>query len=321
MPDATWVTNIIKSPETVPHAVTNAEPAPPIVPPPGAAATPAEPPKVDEPKPAADEKEAKEARLAAAKLREARKAEQGALNKLREAKNIQARLKQQYAEIEALKQAQAEAKINPDAYLRKLYGDDWYDQLTQYRLQGGTPPVAMAMQAVEQKLEAKLQELGKQVTDTRAQFDARQDADDERTEQAFNIQAADYVKTNADKYEFTNLYGQQDQVPALIKLEWQKAVAKYEEALAAGETPEEPKLMSIVDAADRVEKYYEDLVAKSAATKKWQAKQAAVATPAGPGPRTLTNDMTASTPNTVSGMLSEEQRIQNALNVAAKFKK
>lgn len=330
MADVAWVDPLLKSPETVPHTVgTPAAPVDPqatSTPANGqsapAAPAPADPAKAAAPPPPVAEKkpDAAEEAKAAAKLREARRAEQGALNKLKEAKNIQARLRQQFAEAQELKRRLAEAKANPEAHLRQLYGENWYEELTQYRLQGGTPPVAMAMQAVEQKIDGKLQEISRQVNETRSEIKAREDAEAERIERDFGNRAVEFVKSNAEKYEFTNLYGQADQVPALIRLEWQKAVAKYDEAVANGETPEEPQLMSYAEAADLVEKHFEDLVAKSAAAKKWQARQAAQA--AAPAtPRTLSNDLTASTPSLPTVRLTEQQRIENALAVAARLKR
>ena len=114
-------------------------------------------------------------------------------------------------------------------------------------------------------------------------------------EKAFEIG----VVRRGEKYELLNLYGQQGLVSEVI--------AQHYTATQ--------RVMDTAEAADRAEKYLEELVQKASKTKKFGAtvpqqevKPAQVAQP-----RTLSNDLAASSPSIINSAPSEADRIKRAL--------
>src|SRR5574340_243250 len=117
-------------PEAVPAVPVETPAAPAPADPAGAAPTPPAPPAT--PESARDGMAERFARLA------------------REQKAIAAE-KQKLSEER--RKAEAAALNDPGSYLRRVYGDDWYDRLTQYKLEGEKrAPADMAVQALREDL-------------------------------------------------------------------------------------------------------------------------------------------------------------------------
>ncbi len=58
-----------------------------------------------------------------------------------------------------LEKLHAQAKLNPEAFLKGVYGDDWYDRVVQTKVNGGAPTAGVLADEIakmEEKFEAKL---------------------------------------------------------------------------------------------------------------------------------------------------------------------
>jgi hypothetical protein len=187
-----------------------------------------------------------------------------------------------------------EAKTNPKAFLESLYGSDYYDHITKLQLaDDGVPPAEMQVQAVRDELLKTTEELKQQQNELRERMEAEKKAaiaaekqrlTSETTEtlERFNSEVIDFVKANPAKYELINLYGRHDLVPMVIK-------ATYEQSKANGT----PRLLSEQEAADVVEGYLGEEIAKAERLKqqKAQAVQQPIQTPPSQPVPTLTNAM------------------------------
>lgn len=281
-------------------------------PPPGAGT--GDPAKPAEPAQAAKSEKDK---ADAARFAALAKRERAAFAAQQEAKAVRERVKADLAELEKFKTVQALAKTDPLAFLASQ--GITYEQVVQQMLSGGAEAPAAQAKALEAKVDARIQQV-------EAKIQAR--ADEEKARQAQEAQellsqhehdAVEFVKTNAEKYEFINLYEQHAEVPKLIRLAYEKSV----------QDGEEPKILSFEEAADLIEKHLEEQATKAQSAKKIQAKIAAQTKPASEAggekrvvssAGTLTNDLTASTTGPSVRYLSEEERIENARRVAESFR-
>ncbi len=204
----------------------------------------------------------------------------------------------QRAEVAEWKAAEANAKRDPVGYLKRLYGDDWYDKMTELRLSGGkvTPELlGEAMDAKIAALEKKHEDAGrKQLEEQKAQVQHEA----EQSFHAWKDEVHGFVKEQADTYELINHFEVHDRVTAKIQSEWVKT----------------QKLLTPKEAADAVEK---DLEERGSKSKKFGRA------PAAPAPadkrndplqrRTLSNDMTGSTAAAKPAPTSDAERRQRAL--------
>lgn len=193
------------------------------------------------------------------------------------------------------------AKQNPDALLKSVYGEKWYDVLTEYRLNGGNVP-ELVTAAVDEKLEA----FQKQQAEERAKLETERKAQVEREaaqlRAEFAADVAGFIKSKAEDYELISLYQSEGLVAQYIEAEYEKT----------------GRMIPTKEAADLVEQHLLSQAAKALNTKKLKAK----ATPQPEGAdkrnesqqrRTLSNDMTASTAATTPPARTDEERRKRAL--------
>jgi hypothetical protein len=221
------------------------------------------------------------------------------------------------------------AKTDPKAFLRSLYGDNYYDHITKLQLadDGAPPPAELQVQAVRDELAKTTEQLRRQQAEINEKIEAQRKAAVEAEKarlmtemneeiQHFESEAIDFVKKNASKYELTNLYEQAALVPQVVQ-------AAYEQSKANGTA----RLPSIEEAADLVESYLADEIAKAEQLKQRKVKPAQTAeqptgqsTPAAPSP-TLTNAMSGVPAAPSNNPLDEDQRVARALAVWDSFDK
>ena len=226
-------------------------------------------------------------------------------------------LKQKEAEVSAratkaeeLERLKDSALKDPGVFLRGVYGDAWYDKLTEYKLTGEkAPPADLAVEAVRQETTAEIARLRKEQEEWRAQQEsarkaqieaekARLEAERSQVKDDFRAECVDFVKANAAKYELINLTESQDQVYAVIE----------------GMYNQTGRLLSESEAADLVEAELEKAAERVFTGKKWQARQkpAAEAAVGGEPPKTLTNTI-GSGANTPSTSGAKKDRYQLAI--------
>lgn len=227
------------------------------------------------------------------------KREKGITAERRKLSEERATIAKDRAEVEEYRKAKADAKRNPEAFQRLVYGEGWYDSLTKYKLEG-TPPAELLAAAVDDKLEAFKAEQAKAAADSaKAASDAKA-AEDAKAREEFASEVVDYVKANAEKYELIELYGSHDLVPQLIEAEHQKT----------------GKLLSAVDAADKVEEFLASQASKALNSRKLKAQQQQPDKRNEPQQRrTLSNDMTVSAQAARPPPKSDDERFARAIAV------
>lgn len=299
MPDAIPIT-LTKPPET-------AAPADPIVAAvvEGAPATPPAPAEAAPAKPVEDpirvtERLAQLARREQAFVQEQRRKSEAIKAQEASIKAQEEAFKAKLARYEEFERLQADALKNPAALLRKVYGDNWYDRLTQYKLEGEQPTPDLAVQAVRDETRAEIERLRQEQREALEKAEAQRKADAEAAAKAlaeqeqavidqFHRDTIDFVKAHADDYELTNLNDAQGLVVQVIEETFKRT----------------KKIMSAKEAAEAVEKHLEEVAAKNFESKKWKARAAKPTTePAKPveDKPTLTNAM-GSTPSMPAGSM------------------
>lgn len=169
-----------------------------------------------------------------------------------------------------------------------------FELISEAAKTGKTPPSAETY-ALQQRLEEMDRKLSAKVdADEKAQRQAAADQA-KQTEAQFRQEIADFVKENAETYELTSLYQQEDTVFAVIDEHWRKT----KEETGEGE------ILTKKAAAELVEKRLEELADKALKSKKIGAKLKAEP------PKTLTNDLATKTTAEGRGM-SERERMARA---------
>jgi hypothetical protein len=228
--------------------------------------------------------------------------------------------KKEKSEYDAWKAAKAAALKNPEELAKATWGDDWYEKLTEYRLNGNK----LTPELVDQRVEARINELeSKQQKEREEQLAAeRQRVATQEKEilDTFRKNTVEWVKTKTDDYELINLFGMHDAVHRLVE----KTFADTTERDTDGNVTKPGRLLTAKEAADLVEQNLLEQAKKSQAAKKLQARNAAPGTPVTPvfekrtdpaQPRTVTNDLGARTtpPPPESGLQTDAERIAAAI--------
>lgn len=193
------------------------------------------------------------------------------------------------------------ANADPELAAKALWGDNWYEKLTDYKIAGKATP--------DLQVSSVRDELGrfkKQIEDERAAAAAEKSKSDEASrDQAiaeFRSSVTAYVKANAEEFELTNI---EDGGPELVSAVIEKHFA------------DTGQVLTNKDASIKVETFLEEKAKKLQAAKKFQAKAAqppgALKQVGSAQPRTLTNDMTASTQAPSSSARTEKERMERAL--------
>lgn len=156
------------------------------------------------------------------------------------------------------------AKKDPDSLLKGVYGDNWYETLTDLRL-NGKPTADLQVAELRDELEKTKAQIAKDRED--AEKAARESAREaeQQAETEFIDKAHSWIKGAGEKYELINLLGSHAEVTSLIKTHWNDQI-KAEVA--------EPKLLSVEEASQMVEDWLEQQVSKAASSKKLTNKKA-----------------------------------------------
>jgi hypothetical protein len=260
--------------------------------------------KTPDPKPSAEEK-----RIAGSAFAVIAKKERAMVEGQRALKAERAKFAEEQAKhVETLKEAErirelkANAKSNPVAYLSEVFGPNWYEVATNIKLNGGKVTPELIHAAVKDEISGLKKELAADSAKSAADEKARAQAEYNDMLERFRDDAMAHTKKHADKFELINLYDEHGLVPALIEENYRKT----------------KRLMTTDEAAELVEKHLEEQVQKAQASKKFQSKAPSPAQGDSKRidsaqPRTLTNDMTASTPSVSSPAKTEAERMARAL--------
>jgi hypothetical protein len=225
----------------------------------------------------------------------------------------------QIADLAPLLKARELAATDPWA-AAKMFGLD-YDKLTEAALaQKDLPPEEIAKRAARAEIDAERKRLADEAEKARAEREKAAAAEKERLTaegraalERFRAGVIDFVKANSGTYELTATQGAATLVHELIEAHYEKT----------------GKVLSNEEAAQLVEAHLEEEALRLAATPKVSAKiKPPTPPPEAPKPeteapprRTLTNDLTATTPRAPSGRLSEQDRMRLAAEAFERARK
>lgn len=212
----------------------------------------------------------------------------------------------QKLDYEAWQAARADRRRNPEKYLSQDYGENWYEELSKYKL-NGVPTAGLIQSEVDDRVGALQKQLDEQKAAFENRFKEEKQAENLRKEQEYLDSATAHVEGNAEKYPLIHSYGVTKNVAKMIADAWYRP--------AEGQ---ESKVLTAEQAAMALE---EQLTAShERATKAKQAKEeAAKPPPVAPGKpnafprRTLSNDMTASSAAPSTPPLNDAERMKRAI--------
>ena len=236
-------------------------------------------------------------------------------------------LKKWKADQERLDQ---QAKLNKSAFLKSKFGDDWYDQVVQERLNGGAPTadtVALEVARVEEKLEKKFEE--REAARQKEQEATRQQQVQNEL-RSFTAQAVEYAKSVSKEYPILEALGAEEQVGAAlvqrIRAEHDRTIQRDEDGAVV--TP--GRLLTLKEAAEAIEADLVAIAEKAFGVEKYKTKLTDKVKPATVVPsgapqlrrteaerRTLSNDLTATTAGRTPATTDEERRARAVAAYAA----
>lgn len=235
---------------------------------------------------------------------------ESALQKQRaEIKSAREAMEAQRAEIEQIKQQIESSKSKKDSYrtnplsLLEEHGMT-YKELTDYILNNNTVSTESQIRAIQERLDE--QEKRREQEKLEAQKRSEEEAKSREAQviQEFRDEIGSFLKAKSDTYELTALYEGSDLVYDTVEEYFDKT----------------GKVLSIPEACELVEKYFESQVEKAAKTKKLSSKLQAPGVPKAEEKftqsaptRTLSNQKyTSATPSMVSPKI-ENDRMARAM--------
>ena len=237
---------------------------------------------------------------------QARQREEALQAKLKEIEDREARIK----EFDSVKQGNSKKALD-------LLGMN-YDELTKSVLADGSIPPEVQIKRLEEKLQSfQSQQEEKSKLEQERQKMAVQ-AQEQKAISDFKAEIDSYVKENSGRYELIGFENKQDEIFKVIDEHYAKTI---DPDTGVG------VVMSMKEAADKVEEQLEQKYNKSRELKKIQAFLAQSQLGKAPvqgkkpepqrfqPPRTLTNQMTA-TPTKRTTPLTDEERLQKAVAYA-----
>ncbi len=226
------------------------------------------------------------------------------------------------SEYEQFKKVKSQARLNPEAFFKEAIGDDWYDVAVGTKINAGAPTagsVADEIRKVEEKLEAKF--AAKEAERAKVEAKQREQNVASAKRQLAN-EALDFWKANAKEYPAFR--GSDEQIAQMLSARIEQEYYNTErrdpdtnELLMSG------RVLTMKEMADKVES---EIIAHAeivAGAEKYREKLRLKLTPAAPtgsigGPklqrtenhqrRTLSNDLTGSTPGRQPAVTQEEKR-------------
>lgn len=206
------------------------------------------------------------------------------------------------------------AKLNKAAYLKAKFGDDWYDQVVAERLNGGAPTADTVALAIEQAQENMRKEFAEKAEKERAELQREQAEQLQTARTQILGEASAFLEKSAADYPIFEGTPRPQVAAALAQFIEQefhrtgKVVTTKEaaEAIEASEIARAERLTGI-------EKYREKLTAKLKPVNASTAGAPQVGSRStGSERRTLSNDLTATTPGPKRTARNDEERREAA---------
>ena len=184
----------------------------------------------------------------------------------------------------------AKAKASPLDVMKALGID--YDAATAQRLNGGKPTAEQIVAPLAEKLTTLEQKLAQEREEGTKAAQAKRQAEIAEVEKRFEASCASFVE-GSDKHPLTKVYEGSHLVGEVIREHWKQQEASAE---VEGTTP---KMLSIQEAADLVEKHFEEKFTRAQEAKKPKTETPAAGnTPKKPEVKSLSTDLGTSTVGT-----------------------
>lgn len=223
--------------------------------------------------------------------------------------------------LDSLEKMHREAKINPEGFLKSVYGDSWYDTVVAAKLNGGVPTAdVLASEIARAKEEIRSEFTAKDAEREKASAEAARQAEADARQQ-LHSEMREFLKASGKDYPAFRAIGSEEHVATLlarrIESEYKRTERRDE---TSGKLLMPGKILTTKEAADLLESDLLALAEETAAHEKYQPKLREKLQPKQPPPggssqrpdpqqrRTLSNDLTGSTPGRAPAMTDAERR-------------
>jgi hypothetical protein len=215
------------------------------------------------------------------------------------------------AKIKSFEEKRSRAKTNPLDFLSEAGLS--YDELTNYVLNGGKPTEKDELRSVRDEIQRLREERDKDKEESKTQAQQAQAQAEANAIEGFKEEITEFIEQNKTTYELSSMRDATEDIFTTINDAFTISMNDYNQR---GRIGRPPVPMSIKDAADIVEDFYEKEVLRLTESQKLKAKlQPQPKTDEqqrrGPSP-TLTNNM-ASTAASVLPAKNDQDRMQRAL--------
>jgi len=228
---------------------------------------------------------------------------------------------------EQLEKREVLAKRNPVEFLSSIYGKDWYDVVVEAKV-NGVPPAALIAGELD-KLKADFDsKLSERDAAAKAQAEAAAKSSVEAERRALSMDARDWYGANADAYPLFRRLGDANSIGATLAQRIEAEFHRSTKRDASGAVVQNGRVLTAQQAADLLEADMISLAEEAASHAKYADKLRAKLQPQKPpgtvsavkpaaaqtAPaaaqqrRTLSNEMTGSTPSDKPAMTAQERR-------------
>lgn len=239
----------------------------------------------------------------------------------REALRLENLAKQKQLELDSdLKRLEEFGRIKSDPLKAIEFLGFTPEQFAQIQTNNGQIPVDVEVQKLKQEIEKLRSERAQDKTELQLAEERRAKEENERIVTSYKSQIGEYLKENESRYEFITFENQQDLVFEVIN----------EHYARTSKDGEEGEILSIQQAADKVEQHLEDRYNRAKKLNKVQtlwgaipketqkelAKQTIKPQTPPPQTRTLTNQLSATPSTPRKTPITDEERVKKAIAYA-----
>lgn len=216
----------------------------------------------------------------------------------------------------------ASARLNPPEFLKSLYGEQWHEMVTEAKVNGVAPGqlIQQEMQKLRDEFEQK--DKARQEESSKARESAQQQQAEQARRSIF-ADAASFYREKAADYPLLKKLGGETVVARTIAQRIESEFHRTVEFDEAGNVSKQGTVLTTAQAADLIESEVLEWAAEAAKHEKYKAKlqpsstsstvasgskqQQGTQQPAA-ARRSITNDITGSTPATKPPMTDRERR-------------
>jgi hypothetical protein len=199
----------------------------------------------------------------------------------RQWENERKTLSERAAKAAEYEKREAQAKLNPPAYLKSIYGDGWYDKLVEARISGAPPAdvIADELARMEEKVEKKFAD--RDAARAKAEAEAQQQGQTAARRQ-LTAEASDFYEAKGAEYPILETLGNAENVAAHIAQRIEQEYHRTTVRDASGALLRDANVLTSQEAADLIEKDLLAIADRAAGHDKYAGKLRERLTPAKP---------------------------------------